>query len=110
MRRAERGGIIMRLLSLLMFLAFLALIYVVRHPLDRHVRLIVKINTDPRTPSNESMNIGTSKFMDSAAVFDHPTHDSGVRPCHSRRNGTSANPGIAESTTFKIRWERREFL
>ena len=35
MRRAERGGIIMRLLSLLMFLAFLALIYVVRHPLMR---------------------------------------------------------------------------
>ncbi len=35
MRRAERGGIIMRLLSLVMFLVFLALIYVVRHPLMR---------------------------------------------------------------------------
>jgi uncharacterized SAM-binding protein YcdF (DUF218 family) len=35
MRRAERGGIITRLLSLLMLLAFLAVIYVVRHPLLR---------------------------------------------------------------------------
>ena len=35
MRHAERGGIIMRLIFLLMFLAFLAVIYVVRHPLLR---------------------------------------------------------------------------
>jgi DUF218 domain len=34
-RRAERGGIFLRLLSLLVFLAFLALVYVVRHPLLR---------------------------------------------------------------------------
>jgi uncharacterized SAM-binding protein YcdF (DUF218 family) len=35
MRRAERGGIFLRLISLLMFLAFLAIVYVVRHPLLR---------------------------------------------------------------------------
>ena len=35
MRRAQRGGIIMRLISLLMLLAFVAVIYVVRHPLLR---------------------------------------------------------------------------
>ena len=35
MRRTQRGGIIMRLISLLMFFAFLAVIYVVRHPLLR---------------------------------------------------------------------------
>jgi uncharacterized SAM-binding protein YcdF (DUF218 family) len=35
MRRAERGGIIMRLISLLTLLAFLAIVYVVRHPLLR---------------------------------------------------------------------------
>jgi hypothetical protein len=35
MRRAERGGIIMRLLSLIVLLAFLAVVYVARHPLMR---------------------------------------------------------------------------
>jgi uncharacterized SAM-binding protein YcdF (DUF218 family) len=35
MRRAERGGIFLHLISLLMFLAFLAIVYVVRHPLLR---------------------------------------------------------------------------
>ncbi len=35
MRPAQRGGIFFRLISLLFFLAFLALIYVVRHPLLR---------------------------------------------------------------------------
>jgi hypothetical protein len=35
MRHAERGGIILRFLSLLMFLTFLACIYLVRHPLMR---------------------------------------------------------------------------
>jgi len=34
-RRAEHGGIFLRLLSLLVFVAFLALLYVVRHPLLR---------------------------------------------------------------------------
>ncbi len=33
MRRRERGGIFFRLLVLLVFFAFLALVYVVRHPL-----------------------------------------------------------------------------
>jgi len=35
MRRAERGGIITRLLSLILLLAFLAVVYVARHPLMR---------------------------------------------------------------------------
>ena len=35
MRHAERGGIFLRFISLLMFLAFFACIYVVRHPLLR---------------------------------------------------------------------------
>ena len=35
MRRAERGGIIMRLISLLMLLAFVAVVYVARRPLMR---------------------------------------------------------------------------
>jgi uncharacterized SAM-binding protein YcdF (DUF218 family) len=35
MRHAERGGIILRFISLLMFLVFLALVYFVRHPLLR---------------------------------------------------------------------------
>jgi uncharacterized SAM-binding protein YcdF (DUF218 family) len=35
MRRAERGGIFLRLISLLVFMVFLALVYVVRHPLLR---------------------------------------------------------------------------
>ena len=35
MKRGERGGIFFRLIFLLMFLAFLALIYLVRHPLLR---------------------------------------------------------------------------
>jgi len=35
MRRVERGGIFLRLLSLLLFLAFLGLVYMVRHPLLR---------------------------------------------------------------------------
>jgi uncharacterized SAM-binding protein YcdF (DUF218 family) len=35
MRRAERGGIIFQLLGMLVFLAFLAFLYVLRHPLMR---------------------------------------------------------------------------
>ena len=34
-RRSEHGGIFFRLLFLLVFLAFLAVLYVVRHPLMR---------------------------------------------------------------------------
>ena len=73
-----------------------------RHPHDRHARLMVKINTDPKIPSNENMYIGTSKFIDHTAVFDHlPAESGGVSPCHSRMKGTSAKTrGTAESTIF----------
>src|SRR5438445_13188459 len=78
------------------------------HSLDFQARLIVKINAEPKTPSNESMNIGTSKFIESAVLFDHPPQDSGVSPCHRTTKGTSDNAGTAESTTLTIHRERSE--
>jgi len=49
-RRAEHGGIFLRLLSLLVFAAFLALLYVVRHPLLRLALARPNTPTGPEAP------------------------------------------------------------
>jgi uncharacterized SAM-binding protein YcdF (DUF218 family) len=47
-RRAQRGGIIFKLLLLCLFVAFLFALYLVRHPLMRLAGRAVIVNDDPR--------------------------------------------------------------
>ena len=79
MRRAERGGIFLRLLSLLVFLAFLALLYVVRHPLLRLAGQLWLVD-DPAESADAIVVLGDDNYTGDRAAHAAELYRAGLAP------------------------------
>ena len=79
MRRAERGGIFLRLLSLLFFLAFLALVYVVRHPLLRLAGQFWVLD-EPAEHADVIVVLGDDNYVGDRAVRAADLYHAGLAP------------------------------
>ena len=79
MRRAERGGIITRLLSLLMFLAVLAAIYVVRRPLLRLAGQFWVLD-EPAEHADVIVELSDDNFNADRAAHAADLYRSGIAP------------------------------
>jgi uncharacterized SAM-binding protein YcdF (DUF218 family) len=78
-RRAERGGIFLRLLSLLVFLAFLALLYVVRHPLLRLAAQLWLVD-EPAESSDAIVVLGDDNYTGDRATHATELYHAGLAP------------------------------
>jgi len=78
-RRAERGGIFLRLLFLLFFLAFLALIYIVRHPLLRLAGQLWVVD-EPAERADVIVVLGGDNFMADRAAHAAELYRAGLAP------------------------------
>jgi uncharacterized SAM-binding protein YcdF (DUF218 family) len=78
-RRAERGGIFLRLLSLLVFLAFLALLYVVRHPLLRLAGQLWLVD-EPAESADAIVVLGDDNYTGDRAAHAAELYHAGLAP------------------------------
>jgi uncharacterized SAM-binding protein YcdF (DUF218 family) len=78
-KRAEHGGIFLRLLSLLVFIAFLALIYVVRHPLMRLVGQLWVVD-EPAERADVIVVLGDDNYSGDRATHAAELHRAGLAP------------------------------
>jgi uncharacterized SAM-binding protein YcdF (DUF218 family) len=78
-RRAERGGIFLRLLSLLVFLAFLALLYVVRHPLLRLAAQLWLVD-EPAERADAIVVLGDDNYTGDRAAHAAELYRAGLAP------------------------------
>lgn len=78
-RRGEQGGIFFRLLFLLGIIAFLAFLYVVRHPLMRWAGEFWVLN-DPSAPSDAIIVLGDDNYAGDRAFHAAELYRSGVAP------------------------------
>ncbi len=79
MRRAERGGIFLRFLSLLVFLAFLALLYVVRHPLLRLAGQLWLVD-EPAESADAIVVLGDDNYTGDRAAHAAELYRAGLAP------------------------------
>lgn len=79
MRRRERGGIFFRLLVLLVFIAVLAFVYVLRHPLMRFAGEFWIVN-DPLAQSDVIVVLGDDNYAGDRAFHAAELYRSGVAP------------------------------
>ena len=96
MRRTERGGIFLRLLSLLILLAFLALIYVVRHPLLRLAGQLWVLD-EPAERADVIVVLGDDNYTGDRAARAAELYHDGLAP-QVVASGRSLRPyaGISE--------------
>jgi len=78
-RRAEHGGIFLRLLSLLVFVAFLALLYVVRHPLLRLAAQLWLVD-EPAESVNAIVVLGDDNYTGDRAAHAAELYRAGLAP------------------------------
>jgi hypothetical protein len=78
-RRTQRGGIFFRLLFLLFFLAFLALIYVVRRPLLRLAGELWVVD-EPAEPADVIVVLGGDNFVADRAAHAAELYRAGLAP------------------------------
>jgi uncharacterized SAM-binding protein YcdF (DUF218 family) len=78
-RRTERGGIFLRLLSLLILLAFLALIYLVRHPLLRLAGQLWVLD-EPAERADVIVVLGDDNYTGDRAARAAELYHSGLAP------------------------------
>jgi uncharacterized SAM-binding protein YcdF (DUF218 family) len=97
-RRGERGGIFFRLLFLLFFLAFLALIYVVRRPLLRLAGQLWVVD-EPAEHADAIVVLGGDNFMGDRAAHAAELYRAGLAP-EVVASGRMLRPyaGISEMT------------
>jgi uncharacterized SAM-binding protein YcdF (DUF218 family) len=95
-RRRERGGIFFRLLFLLVFLAFLAFLYVVRHPLLRLAGEAWMVN-DPAVQADAMIVLGDDNYDGDRAAHAADLYRMGLAPIIVA-SGRALRPyaGIAE--------------
>jgi uncharacterized SAM-binding protein YcdF (DUF218 family) len=96
MRRREHGGIFFRLLFLLGFLAFLALLYVLRHPLMRLAGELWMVN-DPAAPADAILVLGDDNYAGDRAFHAAELYRAGLAPVVvASGRMLRANVGIAD--------------
>ena len=96
MRRSEHGGIFFRLLFLLVFLAFFASLYVLRHPLMRLAGELWMVN-DSATSADVIIVLGDDNYAGDRAFHAAELFRSGVAPVVvASGRMLRANVGIAE--------------
>jgi uncharacterized SAM-binding protein YcdF (DUF218 family) len=78
-RRAERGGIFLRLLFLLVFVAFLALLYVVRHPLLRLAGQLWVVD-EPAEHADGIVVLGDDNYTGDRAAHAAELYHAGMAP------------------------------
>ncbi|MBZ5661539.1 MAG: YdcF family protein [Acidobacteriia bacterium] len=78
-RRGEHGGIFFRLLFLLVFIAFFAFLYVVRHPLMRLAGEFWVLN-DPAASADVIIVLGDDNYAGDRAFHAAELYRSGVAP------------------------------
>lgn len=79
MRRGEHGGIFFRLLFLLLFLGFLALLYFARHPLMRLAAQFWVVD-EPAAPSDALIVLGDDNYAADRAFHAAELYREGVAP------------------------------
>jgi uncharacterized SAM-binding protein YcdF (DUF218 family) len=79
MRRSEHGGIFFRLLFLVVFLAFLALLYAVRHPLMRFAGQLWLIN-EPAVKADVIIVLGDDNYQGDRAFHAAGLYRAGIAP------------------------------
>ncbi|MFI5098530.1 MAG: YdcF family protein [Candidatus Acidiferrales bacterium] len=79
MRRGEHGGIFFRLLSLLLFLGFLALLYVARHPLMRLAGQFWVVD-EPAAQSDALIVLGDDNYAADRAFHAAELYREGIAP------------------------------
>ena len=79
MRSREHGGIFFRLLFLLVFLAFLALLFALRHPLMRLAGQVWLIN-NPETKADVMIVLGDDNYQGDRAFHAAALYRSGIAP------------------------------
>jgi uncharacterized SAM-binding protein YcdF (DUF218 family) len=79
MRRNERGGIFFRLLSILFFVGFLALLFVLRHPLMRFAGQFWVLD-EPAAQSDALVVLGDDNFGGDRAFHAAELYREGVAP------------------------------
>jgi uncharacterized SAM-binding protein YcdF (DUF218 family) len=78
-RRTEQGGIFFRLLFLIVFLAFLALLYVVRHPLLRLAGQVWVVD-EPADHADVIIVLGNDNFIGDRAAHAADLYRAGIAP------------------------------
>jgi uncharacterized SAM-binding protein YcdF (DUF218 family) len=95
-RRRERGGIFFRLLFLLVFIAFMALVYSVRHPLMRFAAEFWILN-DTAVHSDAIVVLGDDNYGGDRAFHAAELYRSGIAPTVvASGRMLRANAGIAD--------------
>jgi len=79
LRRREHGGIFFRLLFLLVFVGFLALLFVVRHPLMRLAGQLWMVD-DPESKADALIVLGDDNYQGDRAFHGAALYRSGVAP------------------------------
>jgi uncharacterized SAM-binding protein YcdF (DUF218 family) len=96
MRRGERGGIFFRLLFLIAFLAFLAFLYTIRHPLMRLAGNLWMVN-DPVASADVIIVLGDDNYAGDRAFHAAELYRSGLAPVVvASGRMLRANTGIAD--------------
>ena len=96
MRRREHGGIFFRLLGLLVFFAFLAFLYVLRHPLMRLAGEFWMVN-DPAVQSDAIIVLGDDNYAGDRAFHAAELYRTGTAPIIvASGRMLRASAGIAE--------------
>jgi len=78
-RRAEHGGIFFRLLALLVFLALLAFLYILRHPLMRLAGELWVVN-EPAVQSDVILVLGDDNYAGDRAAHAAELYRAGLAP------------------------------
>jgi len=78
-KRKEHGGIFFRLLFLLFFFGFLAVVYVARHPLMRLAAQFWVVD-EPATPSDALIVLGDDNYAADRAFHAAELYREGVAP------------------------------
>jgi uncharacterized SAM-binding protein YcdF (DUF218 family) len=95
-RQRERGGIFFRMLFIIVFVAFLAFLYTVRHPLMRFAAEFWMVN-DPAVPSDAIVVLGDDNFPGDRAFHAAELYRDGMAPVVvASGRMLRANAGIAE--------------
>ena len=79
MRRAEHGGIFFRLLTLLVFLALLAFLYILRHPLMRLAGQLWVVN-EPAVQADVIVVLGDDNYAGDRAAHAAELYRAGLAP------------------------------
>jgi uncharacterized SAM-binding protein YcdF (DUF218 family) len=79
MRRKDRGGIFFRLLFILFFIGFLALLFVVRHPLMRFAGQFWVVD-EPVSPSDALVVLGDDNYAGDRSFHAAELYREGVAP------------------------------